>query len=246
MTNKIENQCATCDEMATTEILDEVAIDYLGVCDDCYKEIFINVANGGSIDFYDWALAMYGKEKAVALTEDIFGANAQYLDDEDEEVIESFNSGEKMLMFTYGILKYPSNLKREGASYIVENCTIKGHSIHLYANSFPVTSKTGNDKDIVYGTLFETPKYMVLSQYDMIEGYNPKGNADRNMYNREEIEVTLPSGEVKVAQMYYANQRQFATNISGYTRIPTGNFDDKQLAQSYHSQANARKKKGKM
>jgi hypothetical protein len=238
MTNyKIENECIACDSMATTEILDLFMVDMLEVCDECYKDVFQEVANEGKEYFYEWALEMYADEsKADYLTEMIYGSS---IDREQRE-----DRNDTMMMFTYGILKYSKNLKREGAITIVENATIKGHKIHLYGASFPITSKSGNDNDIVYGTLFEIPKYVVLSNYDYVEGYRPSRPAHENMYNREEVEVIKPNGEKITAQMYYANQQQFSDSINNYTLIPSGNFDDKHLAQSYHYYSNIRTKKG--
>lgn len=219
--NRIENQCVMCDKMATGEILDLYMIDMLDVCDDCYKEVFQEVANEGKEYFHEWAVEMFDYDRANSLTAMIYGSTVET---EPEETI---------MMFTYGILKYRHNLEREGALSIVENCTVKGHKMHLYNCSFPITRKT-NDNDVIYGTLFEIPKSVVLYNYDFIEGYDSTRPAIENMYNREEVEVITPSGEVVKAQMYFANPYQFEGYLNNYTLIPTGNFDDKHLSQSYY------------
>lgn len=234
--SKVYGQCDLCDNVATGEILDSYMIEKLNVCDDCFKEVFLDVSDEGKDYFYAWASEMYGRERANYLTESIYGSS---VDEEDEFI----DDGETMTMFTYGILKYRDNLEREGATNIVENSIIKGHKIHLYSNSFPITQKTDNENDIVYGTLFEIPKYYVLSNYDYIEGYNPNRPAHNNMYNREVVQVTKPNGEVVEAEMYYANQIQFEHHLNDFTHIPTGNFDDKHLAKSFGYYARQDKKK---
>jgi gamma-glutamylcyclotransferase (GGCT)/AIG2-like uncharacterized protein YtfP len=235
MTFKIEGQCVACENMAVDEVLDETMVEYLSVCDDCYKEVFINVANSGEQYFFEWAEEMYGTEKAVGLTSEIFGQESTIrLGVEDMGKKRKRKENERMItMFTYGILKYPYNIKREGGINIVENSFIRGHKMHLYASSFPITRMTNDDTDFVYGTLFEVPESQVLYSYDFTEGYNPKAHPSMNMYNRIEVEVVKPNGEIVIANMYYANQRQFAQHLNNNTWIPTGNFDDRQMAKSY-------------
>lgn len=142
-------------------------------------------------------------------------------------------STEKMMMFTYGILKYRYNLMEEGATVIIENSTVSGQEVFLYNNSFPITRKTENKNDVVYGTLFEMPKEVVLKQYDHIEGYNPNAPSTHNMYNREKVTVTTPSGEKIEAEMYYANPMHFQGWYNSRTKIPTGNYDDRHLVPSF-------------
>jgi gamma-glutamylcyclotransferase (GGCT)/AIG2-like uncharacterized protein YtfP len=225
---RIEGQCEYCENMAVQEILHDNLIDYVNVCDDCFKKIFIDVANNGVDDFYLWASEMYGDIKAIGLCKEIYGENALARIKGNVEV-----KDEMITMWTYGILKYPHNIEREGGINIVENSFIRGHKMYLYNNSFPITKMTNNDKDIVYGTLFEIPLSQVLYSYDITEGYNPNRHPSENMYNRIEVDVTTPSGEIKKAQMYYANQRIFASDINKNNWIPTGNFDDRHLAKSY-------------
>lgn len=238
--NKVYGQCMACENMANSQILDFYMVDMIDVCDDCYKDVFGEVANEGKEYFHMWATEMYeDEEKVDYLTELIYGSSV------DREIAE--DNGETMLMFTYGILKYRHNLEREGAKNIVENSTISGHKIYLYNNSFPITKKTGNNEDIVYGTLFEIPKYVVLTSYDYTEGFIPSRPAHENMYNREVVKVTKPNGEVVEAEMYYANQVQFSSHFNDFTHLPTGNFDDKHLAKSYNYHTTKKKygKRGK-
>jgi gamma-glutamylcyclotransferase (GGCT)/AIG2-like uncharacterized protein YtfP len=220
MKNKIENQCISCDNMATGEILDFYMIDTLNVCDDCFKDTFTEVANEGKEYFYEWASEYYGEEKANYLCELVFGSGVE----EDEK--------ELVTMFTYGILKYPYNIKRERGVDIIENATVSGQVMHLYNNSFPITRMTGNENDVVYGTLFKVPRSTV-AQYDYIEGYDSRRDERDNMYNRIIVDVKTPTGEIIQANMYYANQRMFARDLVKHTHIPTGNFDDRALAKSY-------------
>lgn len=229
---KIEGQCAFCENMSSGEILDENMMEYVDVCDNCYKDVFTQVADNGAQYFFEWAEEMYGEEKAIKFTTDIFGEKALYYIFGDDMM--GKRKDEKMVtMFTYGILKYPHNIQREGGKNIIENSTLKGHKMYLYNSSFPITRMTNNENDVVYGTLFEVPESQVLYSYDFTEGYNPKNHSSQNMYNRIEVEVETPTGEIKLAQFYYCNQRMFADDLVNKNYIPTGNFDDRRLAQSY-------------
>jgi hypothetical protein len=231
MTKKF-NECVMCDNNATGVILDECAVEYLDVCDDCYKEVFVNVANSGAEIFYEWAEEMFGMEKAYGLTKDIFGIGA--LSRVGYKEVASARADEPYItLFTYGILSYPDNIRREGGTDIVENATISGHEIYLYNGSFPITKMTNNPEHKVYGTLFKVPESQVLYSYDITEGYEPDRHPSQNMYNRIEVDVTTPEGEVVQAQMYYANQRMFAQDIKPSNKIPTGSFKDRHLAKSW-------------
>lgn len=234
---RIEGACFNCNNnMAVDEILDETMVEYLNVCDDCYKEIFTNVANSGSEVFLEWTEEMYGEEKAIGLVAEIFGETSLHylLGDDYMSRKRKDRKDEKMVtMFTYGILKYPNNIQREGGQNIIENCTLSGHKMYLYNSSFPITHMSNNSNDVVYGTLFEVPESQVLYSYDYTEGYDPKRHASQNMYNRIEVEVVTPVGEKKLAQFYYCNQRMFREDLVAKNYIPTGNFDDRHLAQSY-------------
>jgi hypothetical protein len=225
MINKIENQCAHCENMATGEILDFYMIDMLNVCDDCLQDSFQEVANEGKEYFYEWACQMYGIEKASYLTSIIYGEG------EGEKMTEGMS--EYVTIITYGILKYPHNITREGGINIVENVTVRGHKMYLYNNSFPITKMTNNPNDKIYGTLFEVPMSQIVGNYDIIEGYNPKQPTEINMYNRIEVNVELPDGTTKKAQMYMANQNMFAESLIESNVIPTGNFDDRYLIRSF-------------
>jgi gamma-glutamylcyclotransferase (GGCT)/AIG2-like uncharacterized protein YtfP len=231
---KVEGQCANCENMAVDEILDETMVEYVSVCDECFKEVFTNVANSGACDFLEWAEEMYGQDKAIGLTREIFGDSAIYDLIGDDYMSKKRKGNEKMItMFTYGILKYPRNIQREGGINIVENCTLSGHKMYLYNSSFPITHMSNNPKDVIYGTLFQVPESQVLYSYDFTEGYDPKAHPSRNMYNRIEVEVETPTGEKVKAQFYYCNQRMFREDLVTRNYIPTGNFDDRHLAQSY-------------
>ncbi len=131
-------------------------------------------------------------------------------------------------MFTYGILKYPENITIEGGINIIENAMIKGHKMYAYRGySFPVTQVTGNESDVVYGTYFEIYEQMVTEGYDAVEGYSPSNPPHLNMYNRRMVEVILPSGEKKMANMYIANEGMFGESLIPDYNIITGNFDDR-------------------
>src|SRR5579875_1949553 len=216
---KLEGQCTYCENMATIEVLDADMYDYVNVCEDCYKNIFKEVADQGVQVFYDWAEEMFGYRKALGLCEEIFGESALAKIWWDEEI----EDGEMVTMFTYGILKYPRNIEFEGGRNVIENCTVKEHKMYLYNNSFPITKMTGNENDIIYGTLFDIPAYVILNQYDLIEGYDPRRHPSKNMYNRIKVEVMIPNGEKKTAQMYYANQEWFKEHLNEDNWIPTGN-----------------------
>jgi gamma-glutamylcyclotransferase (GGCT)/AIG2-like uncharacterized protein YtfP len=222
-----KNRCEWCGTPENlTKILGFEMTYSMEVCKACYEDIFTDVANEGKAYFYQWATKMYGNPDRVNyLVDGVFGEGAG------DEI--SKESKETMWLFTFGILKYPYNITREGGFHIVENSTVKGQVMHLYAASFPITRITDNDEDVIYGTLFEVPKSQVLYSYDGIEGYDPNRPADVNMYNRIEVEVTKPDGTTQMAQMYYANQRQFSGYLNEMTIIPTGNFDDKRKAKSY-------------
>jgi gamma-glutamylcyclotransferase (GGCT)/AIG2-like uncharacterized protein YtfP len=234
---KVEGQCINCENMAVDEILDETMVEYVTVCDECFKDVFTNVTNSGADVFLEWAEEMYGTDKAIGLTREIFGDSAVYylVGDDYMSKKRKNREDEKMVtMFTYGILKYPNNIKREGGINIIENSILRGHKMHLYNSSFPITRMTNNTNDVIYGTLFEVPESQVLYSYDFTEGYNPKAHPSQNMYNRIEVEIETPTGEKKLAQFYYANQRQFAEHLNKRTLIPTGNFNDRHLAQSFN------------
>lgn len=229
------NTCEFCEKAISSTVTSADLNRIIDVCDDHFKAVFLKAVEQGEHHFYEWAEMTFGGERAEALTLEIFGEDEglDYLAKEDEELVKLRESGETMLLFTYGILKYPYNLKREGATNIIENCTVKGHHMHLYASSFPITRMTHDGSGVIYGTLFEIPKYVVRSSYDQTESYEPNRHPSQNMYNRIEIEVETPDGMIKQAEMYYANQRQFAKDLIPYTRIASGNFDDRHTAASF-------------
>lgn len=130
-------------------------------------------------------------------------------------------------MFTYGILKYPSNIKNEGGVNIVTNAKVKGHRMYTYRGSFPITKRVEENEAVVYGTYFEIEEAVVLDSYDTTEGYFPNGPKNRNMYNREIVTVILPDGTEKQANMYIANKEMFNEWFHPDIEIVTGNYDDK-------------------
>jgi hypothetical protein len=188
---------------------------WVNVCEVCYDEIFYSKVKEGSQSFLRWAITVYGDVKGKEIVSSVFG--------EIEEMEEDY-----ITMFTYGILKQPRNIKREGGINIVENCTVSGHKMFLYNGSFPITKFTENENDVIYGTLFDVPAYVVTTSYDFTEGYNPHRPAINNMYNRETVKVTNPNGEIVEAQMYVCNQVMFHKNLAMVENyIVTGNFDDR-------------------
>jgi hypothetical protein len=140
-------------------------------------------------------------------------------------------SGGMTRFFTYGILKYPAQLLSHGATDIVEGATAVGHQMFVHQGKgfmFPVTKTTGVSSDVVFGTLCYIPTQVIIQHYDHVEGYNPKVPKERNLYNREIVNVALPDGKVVEAHMYIANQQAFAWNFAPQYRVRTGNFDDAQ------------------
>jgi gamma-glutamylcyclotransferase (GGCT)/AIG2-like uncharacterized protein YtfP len=134
-------------------------------------------------------------------------------------------------MFAYGILKYPHNILEEGGKNIVENAKVKG--FRLYAQGGKgislATPYGATQDDEVIGTYFEVPESVVYDEYDFIEGFNPSSPPIENMYNRRMVEVTLPNGKVKQANMYIANVAWFWKDFIPEFRIESGNSDDKYL-----------------
>jgi hypothetical protein len=196
---------------------------YIRVCEDHYGAIFNYYHNKGVSAFYGWMLQMFGGDvdRANATVEQIFG-------DGEEIQKQLIRPGSYLPMFTFGILKYPENIEYQGGINIVENATVKGHV--MYATSgrgFPVTQITGNPDDAISGTYFEMPVDVVLGDFDITEGYSPYTDPSENMYNRNIVQVTLPNGQIKDANMYIANPEWFKTDMIEDYRIRTGNYDDR-------------------
>lgn len=132
-----------------------------------------------------------------------------------------------MKLFTYGTLKDPVQLKKDGATNIIENACVSGYKMYLFRNSFPVTYFTGMDNDVIYGTLFDIPLIVVLTHYDPIEGYNLNRSPKENMYNRRWVKVETPDRKEVDAQMYVANEEWFNRTYIPANLIKSGNFDDR-------------------
>lgn len=134
-------------------------------------------------------------------------------------------------MFAYGILKYPVNILNEGGINIVEGAHVK--RMRLYCQG-GVGIALANDMfaemdDKVVGTYFEITESVVLNEYDYVEGFTVGGVKANNMYNREVVDVTLPNGEVKKANMYIANILWFYGDFKDEHYIPSGVIEDKWL-----------------
>lgn len=237
MTTKY-NICEDCNvREAEYTIFDHINNQYDVLCHQCYDTRFYDIADEGIGYFMDWALANYGKEYAWNIAYQLYG----------HDKVNEYKStvglaGEEMItMFTYGILKYPDNIKREGGENIVENCTVAGHKMYLYNFSFPVTEQTGSNGDKIYGTLFQVPKSQVLYSYDATEGYDPRQPKYKNMYNREVVKVKKPNGEIVDANMYIANPIWFRKEFTVENYIPTGNFDDADSRHRRHKKNKVKK-----
>jgi hypothetical protein len=144
-----------------------------------------------------------------------------------DAVLTSLN--ELVPMFTYGILKYPANIANDGGVSIVEAAKVKGHVMYATGGGkgYPVTQVTGDESNIISGTYFEVPRRVVEHSYDLTEGYNPHNAPEANMYNRTVVNVILPNGEVKQANMYIANPDWFKETMQPAFEITTGNYDDR-------------------
>lgn len=211
--------CALCNENEGIKSI-LYGNSYYKVCPNCFNELFKGIVEKGIEKFVDWSVKMYEYQDAYTLCIRHFGY---------ENTREAFKALDKPIaMFTYGILKYPYNIESEGGLNIVEDSIVKGHNMYATSGkSFPVTKVTGNNADIVYGTYFEVPLWVVLSSYDVTEGYSPSNDPSNNMYNRTLVDVTLPNGEVKQANMYIANESWFTESMIPEFQIMTGNYDDK-------------------
>lgn len=133
-----------------------------------------------------------------------------------------------MKLFTYGTLKYPENLKRDGATNIIENTFVRGYKMYVHGtfSLFPITKNTGNPRDVIYGTLSDVPDNVITTTYDSIEGYSPNRSRKENMYNRLKTIVHTPDGEQIEAYMYVTNERYFKDTYKPQNLVPSGNFDD--------------------
>lgn len=210
----------------TFEFIDEYEELYL--CQKCHDIRFEKKVSEGIEVFYYWADYSYGKDVAEKLAKNIFGEVEM-----NNFLISAWkNANNSMItMFTYGILKYPHNITREGGIDIVENCIVKGHEMYLHAGAFPITKVTDNENQSIFGTLFKVPAHVVHHSYDHTEGYSPRRSKEQNMYNREEVDVITPDGTIIKANMYIANPLFFTRSYGKDNLLPTGNFDDRPKAK---------------
>jgi hypothetical protein len=181
-------------------------------------------ARKGATSFINFLTANYEPDAVRSIALQV------YDEVEVDAILESMK--ELVPMFTYGILKYPANIANDGGVNIVEMSKVKGHVIYATGKGtgFPVTKVTGNESNIVFGTYFEIPRHVVEHSYDITEGYHPNNPAENNMYNRTLVDVILPNGEVKQANMYIANADWFTESMLPEFEITTGNYDDKSWA----------------
>lgn len=121
-------------------------------------------------------------------------------------------------IFVYGTLKENrgSSHNFDGVREEVHNGKIAGAMYDINGN-FP--GVVPSPYETVYG---EVHKYNedhleeVIKHMDMIEGYRGPKHPD-NLYNREEVEVELESGEVVTANVYFFNR-----NIQKYDKVAEG------------------------
>lgn len=130
-----------------------------------------------------------------------------------------------MLMFTYGTLKTPERLRQDGAILAIENAKVKGFKMYSNRGYFPITKRTGNENDVIYGTLCIIPKQVVTGYYDRIEGYVPGRSPKENMYNREKVTVYIDDKTIE-AEMYVTNEEMFEDLYTDENLIKSGNWDD--------------------
>jgi len=204
-----------CTELGTHRLI--LGEDNCVFCKDHFWYFLQEEVKKGMDSFIDFALTNFGEEVTRTLVETYFEESGM------KKLNEVLSNVDMVTMFTYGILKYPNKIKRDGGVDIVENCTVTGQKMFLYYLGYPITQVTGNENDVIYGTLFKIPK-QTLVQYDRIEGYSPKRPPYANLYNREEVKVKTPTGEIVDAQMYIASPAQFSGEYN--VPIPSGNFDD--------------------
>jgi gamma-glutamylcyclotransferase (GGCT)/AIG2-like uncharacterized protein YtfP len=193
------------------------------VCADHFNTFIGMEVEKGEESFIDFAIDNFS-DQAPIIAERIF--EGAY-----DKAVKRM-AGELVQMFTYGILKYPSNIESDGGVGIVENCTVSGHEMFLYNGSFPITRETEQTYLTVKGTLFSIPQH-TLRSYDRIEGYVSSRPEWENMYNRKTVQVRKPNGEVVEAQMYIANPAFFSGHYNVPNMILSGNFDDARTRNKY-------------
>lgn len=209
-----------CEEKATHLMLFDHC--YFRVCKTHALDIEQHYVDQGPAIFSAWAMQSIGDiDKAREVATEYFGEDA---------VSKYFQFEDTMIqMFTYGILKHPNNILADGGIDIVENAMVRGHKMYATGGKgFPVTEVTGNPEDVIYGTLFTVSAKKVITDYDLTEGYSGYVPKEKNMYNREAVQVIHPlTQDIYEAQMYIANPVLFKDDMIQDYWITTGNYDDK-------------------
>lgn len=210
--------CSYCKEEALGSVRNEFDVK-VSVCYDHLEKIIDNMAyTTDEFTFFEWAKNNFKDSTVKSMMDSYYGSGIY------EEV--TTGTKEYVWLFAFGILKRPASLKGDGAIEVIENCTISNRKMYLYNNSFPITSKSNSERDVIYGTLAKIPLNTLLYHYDVIEGYDSKAPASRNMYNRIKLDVNTPDGQTIEANMYEANPSFFDGWYHENTHIKTGNYDD--------------------
>lgn len=210
--------CSYCKEEALGSVRNEFDVK-VSVCYDHLEKIINNMAyNVDEPEFFEWASSNFKDSTVKTMMDDYYGKGSY-------DTVKAGTS-EYVWLFAFGILKRPYSLKNDGAIEVIENCTISKRNMYLYNNSFPITSKSNSERDVIYGTLAKIPLHTLLYHYDVIEGYDPKAKPEHNMYNRITLDVTTPDGQIIEANMYEANPLHFDGWYHENTHIKTGNYDD--------------------
>lgn len=102
--------------------------------------------------------------------------------------------------FVYGTLKVGGRFAEhfDGVRTKSTPVTIDGFALYSLGWFPTVVREEGS---VVHGEIHEyTDSDMVLRHFDHIEGYT--GDPEYDLYNREQIQVTLPDGETCTAYIY--------------------------------------------
>ena len=120
----------------------------------------------------------------------------------------------KNLVFVYGTLMkgYWNHGLLAGSEFISTATTVEKYV--MFASSIPFVSQS-QKVSLIHGELYSvTPE--TLSSLDALESYHP-ASPKSSWYNREEIEVELPTGEIRSALIYF-NEKEVAPIVQ------SGNF----------------------
>jgi gamma-glutamylcyclotransferase (GGCT)/AIG2-like uncharacterized protein YtfP len=112
------------------------------------------------------------------------------------------------LLFVYGTLRrgFPlhHHLKRLGAEF-VGNGEVRAELFGL--GEFPGARASTKPGKTVAGELYRLHKVEnTLKVLDQVEGFSPR-NPEKGMFQRGTTEVTLPSGERRLAWIYWYRRR---------------------------------------